>query len=109
MLPQMIVSLGPRVALSGMTQRPVLLLCGTEHSSDMLWSYSLSVLSLPVVSTVLLPACRGGPISVLAWPVQTHTSHPVECTWQTSRVTASELFDRFMVHFTAYIADVAVP
>ena len=48
-----------------------------------------------------LVACmQGGPISILAWPVQ--TSAP----WNahgTPRVTASELFDHLMVHFTAYI------
>ena len=32
MLPQTMVSLGPSVARSGITQRPVLLLCGTEQS-----------------------------------------------------------------------------
>lgn len=35
MLPQMMVSLGPNVALRGITQRPVLLLCDTVHCCAM--------------------------------------------------------------------------
>ena len=59
MLPQMMVSLGPSVARRGITQRPVLLLWYMLHSSDMSLLYSFSVLSLPVVSIVLLPASKG--------------------------------------------------
>jgi hypothetical protein len=59
MLPQMMVSLGPSMARRGITQRPVLLLWYMLHSSDMSWLYSFSVLSLPVVRTVLLPARQG--------------------------------------------------
>ena len=67
MLPQTMVSLGPSVARSGITQRPVLLLCGTEHSWPMSLSYSRSVLSRPVVSTVLLPAQIAGRVSKPQW------------------------------------------
>ena len=72
MLPQMMVSLGPSVALRGITQRPVLLLCGTVHCSDMLWSYRRSVLSLPVVSIVLLPACTHAPCEGADLPDQAY-------------------------------------